>query len=85
MNKRGWSSEGLDLVGEDDCLWTVEDAARFLGSPVTVPQVRYLITLRQLEPVGVRRPVRAEARGRAARVYRAVELIKAYDNLTRAA
>jgi hypothetical protein len=81
-----WSSAGLNLVGEDERLWTIEDAARYLGSPsLTATQVRHLIAMTNMQPVGQRRPQRLETRGRAARVYRAIDLIRAHDALSRAA
>lgn len=86
MGQRGWTAEGLTLVGEDERLWTVEEASRLLGPPsLSAAQVRQLIAMRQLAPVGTRRPDRVEPRGRLPRVYRAIDLIKAYDILSRAA
>jgi hypothetical protein len=86
MGQRGWTAQGLTLVGEDERLWTVEEAARLLGPPcLSTIQVRQLISMWQLEPVGTRRPDRDELRGRRPRVYRAIDFIKAYDTLSRAA
>lgn len=86
MTKRGWTSAGLRLVGDDERLWTVEEAARLLGPPVLKEhQVRQLITMMGIAPVGTRRPSREDKRGRQPRVYRAIDLIKAYDMLSKAA
>lgn len=83
MTKRGWSSAGLTLVGEDERLWTVEEASRFLGE--RQDDVRWLIRRLAITPVGTRRPDREDKRGRQPRVYRAIDLIRAYDSLSRAA
>jgi hypothetical protein len=81
---RGWSSVGLKTVGDDENLWTVTDAANLLGPPKLSPgQVRQLISMMSLEPVGKRRVTVLGRSGRHARVYRAIELIKAYDALSR--
>lgn len=86
MGQRGWTAQGLTLVGEDERLWTVEEAARLLGPPsLSAVQVRQLIAMRDLQPVGTRRPTRAETRGRLPRVYRAIDFIKAYDALSKVA
>lgn len=81
---RGWSSEGLPTVGDDDKLWTVAEAASLLGPPELSPaQVRSLVRLAAVEPVGKRRTTRFGTSGRHARVYKAEEMIKAYDRLVR--
>lgn len=81
---RGWSSDGLRTVGDDDTLWTVADAANLLGPPqLTQVQVRQLIKMVELEPVGKRRVTPQGRSGRHARVYPAEALIKAYDALSR--
>lgn len=81
---RGWSSEGLPTVGDDDKLWTVSEASQLLGPPELTPaQVRNLVKLAAIEPVGKRRTTRFGTSGRHARVYKAEELIKAYDRLVR--
>lgn len=86
MSRRGWTSAGLRLVGDDERLWTVEEAARLLGPPVLKEhQVRQLIVMMSIPPVGTRRPVREDKRGRQPRVYRAIDLIRAYDMLSKAA
>lgn len=65
-------------------LWTVADAATLLGPPVlTRVQVRQLIKMVKLEPVGKRRVTPFGKPGRHARVYPADALIKAYDALSR--
>jgi chromatin segregation and condensation protein Rec8/ScpA/Scc1 (kleisin family) len=83
MTKKGWSSAGLELVGEDDRLWTVDEAARFLEE--RPEDLRWLIRRLNIPPVGTRRPDRADKRGRQPRVYRAIDFIKAYDALSKAA
>jgi hypothetical protein len=86
VTRRGWTSAGLELVGDDERLWTVEEAARLLGPPVLKEhQVRHLIVFMQLKPVGTRRPDREDKRGRQPRVYRAIDFIRAYDALSKAA
>lgn len=77
--KRGWSSDDLELVGDDPLLWTTDDAARLLGPPeITAAQVRELIRVSSIQPTGKRR---ATTRGRHVRVYRALDLIKAHEML----
>ena len=84
MTARGWSSAGLRTVGDDDALWTVADAATLLGPPhLNEVQVRQLITMLSIEPVGKRRVTPSGTPGRHARVYQAEALIKAYDALSR--
>lgn len=86
MSKRGWTSTDLRVVTEDDRLWTVEEAAQLLGPPMLAPwQVRQLVVMWQIKPVGVRSRSGEEKRGRQPRVYRAIDLIKAYDALSKAA
>lgn len=80
---RGWTAQGLAIVGEDEHLWTVEEAAQLLDVDVT--WVRQLIALGGMEPVGTRRSNRLETRGRLPRVYRAIDFIKKRDALSRAA
>lgn len=79
MSKRGWSNAGLPAVGDDGTLWTVTDGARLLGPPeLSVAQVRTLIRLAGVAPVGIRR---TPGSGRGARVYRADDLIRVYEAL----
>lgn len=86
MSGRGWSSHGLALVGEDERLWTVEEAARLLGPPVlSTVLLRRLVAELEWEPAGTRRPDRADARGRQPRVYRAIKFIEMYEKLSSAA
>lgn len=86
MSMRGWSSVGLHIVDEADQCWTVEEAAKLLGPPELTPwQVRQLVIMWQIKPVGLRPRDGAEKRGRQPRVYRALDLIKAYDALSKAA
>lgn len=79
---RGWTSEGLKVVTDDDRLWTVADAAVHLGPPaLSVSRVRQLVRDENLQPVGKRRTSPTGTSGRYARVYRAVDFIKAHDAL----
>lgn len=82
MTGRGWSAAGLPAVGDDETLWTVAEAACHLGPPVlTVVEVRNLVRLARIDPVGKRRTTSLGQSGRYARVYRAVDLIKAYEGM----
>lgn len=79
---RGWSSDGLKTVGTDEELWTAAEAAVLLGPPdLSVSEVRRLIRERGLRPVGKRRVTGYGQSGRHARVFLAVDLIRAYDEL----
>lgn len=79
---RGWTSEGLPTVGDDETLWTAAQAAVLLGPPdLSVSEVRRLIREQRIGAVGKRRTTGYGQSGRHARVYRAEELIKAYDQL----
>lgn len=83
---RGWTSAGLRTVGDDPALWTVAQAAAFLGPPIlTVREVRNLVRIFSLEPVGKRRVTLVGQSGRHARVYQAEEFIRAYDAIQRTA
>lgn len=78
--RRGWTDAGLPAVGDDGSLWTVMDASRLLGPPeLTAAQVRNLIRLANISPVGIRRS--NPGSGRGARVYRADDLIRVYEAL----
>lgn len=80
--KRGWLASSLPVVGDDPALWTAADAARLLGPPtLTTDQVRQLIRMVGLEPVGKRRTGNPRIGGRHARVYAAESLIRAYEAL----
>jgi len=84
VSGRGWSSANLRIVGDDPTLWTTGDAARLLGPPELSPvQVRELIRVTGLQPVGKRRVTARGQSGRHARVYWASDLIRAYDALYR--
>ena len=79
---RGWQAQNLPTVGDDPALWTAADAARLLGPPVlTTDQVRQLVRMVGLTPVGKRRTGLPRTGGRHARVYRAEALIRAYEAL----
>lgn len=81
---RGWTSKELKAVGDDDTLWTAAEAAVLLGPPdLNVAEVRRLVSLFGIEPVGKRRTAGQGQPGRAARVYRASDLIEAYDKLSK--
>lgn len=77
--KRGWSSEGLKVIPEEDPnYWSTADAARLLGPPdLSHTQVRQLVHLAGLEPVGKKRLTGRG--GRHVRVYRSSDLIKAFN------
>lgn len=83
MTARGWTAIGLTGVEQDERLWTVAEAAQLLDEPSE--DVRYVIRRQKIEPVGTRKKDGAERRGRQPRVYRAIDLIQAYDGLSRAA
>lgn len=83
--KRGWSSDGLKTVGDNPDLWTVADASRLLGPPdLGVREVRNLVKIFSINPVGKRRVTANGQSGRHARVYPAAEFIKAYDAIQKA-
>lgn len=77
--KRGWSSVGLPVIeGDYDIYWSTAEAAYLLGPPsLTEAQVRQLVHLVSLEPVG-KRWVKGHGT-RHVRVYRAADLIRIYD------
>lgn len=80
--RRGWKAQDLPHVGDDPSLWTAADAARLLGPPtLTTDQVRQLVRMLGLVPVGRRRTGGAHAGGRHARVYPAEALIRAFEAL----
>lgn len=79
--RRGWTSQDLPVLDQDASLWRAQDAANLLGPPtLTPPEVRRLIILFGIRPVG---RARTRTAGRAARLYRAADLIEAYDALQR--
>lgn len=81
---RGWSSKELKAVGDDETLWTAAEAAVLLGPPdLNVTEVRRLVALFGIEPVGKRRTGKHHQPGRHARVYRASDLIEAYDKISK--
>jgi hypothetical protein len=80
---RGWTTVDLVTVDEDERLWTVTQAAQLLGKDPG--SVRWLIKELNIPPVGMQRQSGSERRGRQPRVYRAIDFIRAYDNLSRAA
>jgi hypothetical protein len=71
------------VVDEVDRLWTVAEAARFLDE--TEEDVRWIIRRLGIEAVGVQKQTGPEKRGRQPRAYRAIDLIKAFDVLSKAA
>lgn len=88
---RGWSSQELPVVCDDENLWTVADAAHALGSLpgdpenvtqlATVAKLRDLARYHRLDVVGKRRSTRAGQSGRYARVYRAIDFIQLYEQM----
>lgn len=77
--KRGWSSSGLPVIdGHYAEYWSTAEAAYLLGPPfLSEEQVRQLVHLIGMEPAGKRW---VKGRGtRHVRVYRAAELVRAYD------
>lgn len=83
MTTRGWTTIGLTLVDEDERLWTVAQAARLLGK--RPDDVRSLIRNLEIPPVGMQKQNGPEKRGRQPRIYRAIDLIRAYDKRSKAA
>lgn len=80
--KRGWTAQNLPAVGDDPELWTAADAARLLGPPtLTTDQVRQLVRMLRLTPVGKRKAGGGSTGGRHARVYPADALIRAFEAL----
>lgn len=83
---RGWVSQGLKTVGDNEKYWTAAEAADMLGPPeLNVDEVRRLIRLCGLKAVGKRRTTAQGVAGRHSRVYAAAELIEAYDRLSKGA
>lgn len=80
MSTRGWTTVGLALVDEDERLWTVAQAARLLEK--NPGDVRWLIRSLGITPVGMQKQNGPEKRGRQPRVYRAIDLIRAYDGFS---
>jgi hypothetical protein len=88
VSTRGWTSAGLALVEQDDRLWTVAQAARFiapagLSEASACADIRWTIRRLNIEPVGTCKQDGAERRGRQPRLYRAIDLIRAYDRFSR--
>lgn len=80
--KRGWKAQDLPVVGYDPELWTAADAARLLGPPaLTTDQVRQLVRMLGMPPVGKRKTGTGNTGGRHARVYPAEALIRAFEAL----
>lgn len=79
---RGWSTV-LMVVDEHPRLWTVSEASRFLGQ--REEDVRWIIRFLEIEAVGVQKQTGPEKRGRQPRAYRAIELIQAFDALSKVA
>lgn len=83
MTARGWTTIGLILVDEHERLWTVAQAAAFMGK--REPDVRWLIRSREIPPVGIQKQNGPEKRGRQPRVYRAIDIIQAYEGFSKVA
>jgi hypothetical protein len=77
---RGWSTI-LMVVDEAERLWTVAEAARYLGE--REEDVRWIIRRLDIEAVGVHKKTGSEKRGRQPRAYRAIDLIRAFDALSK--
>ncbi len=78
-----WTSTDLRVVGDDNRYWTVAQAAAILGPPrLSVSDVRQLLRLHGVEPVGKRR-TSVTRTGRYARVYLATDIIKAHESLSK--
>lgn len=78
---KGWSSEGLAVTHIDAGLWTAADASRLLGPPeLDTDEVRGLIRRTGMQPVGKRRTTPDGTSGRYARVYLAVDFIRAWED-----
>jgi len=78
--RRGWSSGNLPVISTDDPnYWSVADASSLLGPPdLNENQVRQLVRLAGLEPVGKRY---AGSRRRHVRVYPATAFIQAFEKI----
>lgn len=83
MTKRGWSTIGLVLVDEHERIWTVAEAAQLLDEPES--DIRWIIRRLEIPPVGMQKQTGPDRRGRQPRAYRAIDLIQAFDALSRAA
>ena len=77
MTARGWSASDLPVVGDDEKLWTVAEAAARLLLPVSV--VRLLA--HGIKPVGRRRTAGAGKPGRCARVYHEKDFLDKHKKL----
>lgn len=87
---RGWTSDHLIVIEDGDRLWTVADAAHFLGPlPGDAPDLLIETTLAKLRtlarfhltPVGKRRTSPQGHPGRYARVYDAADFIELYESM----
>lgn len=93
---RGWTSDYLMVIEDGDTLWTIADAAHFLGPPPGDPpqlptadvitKLRILVRHHQLltggfQPVGKRRTAPRGHSGRYARVYAAEDFIQLYETM----
>lgn len=82
MSNRGWTTT-LVLVDEHERLWTVAEAARFLNEPED--DVRWVIRRLNIQAAGLQKQTGPERRGRQPRAYAAIDLIRAFDVLAKAA
>lgn len=83
MTMRGWSSIGLMLVDGDERLWTVAEAAQLMDEPAD--DIRWLIRRLNIPAAGLQQQTGTDRRGRQPRTYRAIDLIRAFDALSKAA
>lgn len=87
---RGWTSQNLPVVGDDETLWTIAEAAEHLGplpgDPENMPKQAIITKLRilasyyprDLPAVGKRRTALEGQPGRCARAYRAADFVAFY-------
>lgn len=75
--RRGWSSQGLQVVATNDKrYWSIYDATIILGEPFDEKRVAMLIKLADLKPAGKRHN---GSRRRHVRVYLAADILNAHE------
>lgn len=81
---KGWSVPSLPTVGDNPEYWSAAEAAQMLGGgDLDARDVRNLVHLAHIAPVGKRWDVPQGKGGRHALVYNATDLIQAFDALHR--